>query len=1138
MGKVRHYLSALDESVYKDFEYDCSIGDALKGINIENESLCVVINGECPDDCDLSYIIRKDDLIEIRKLVHGHSSKSKSNLALIIQIVALVAVTVLSMGTATSIAILLASGIAAGALNARAAKLALKEAGTVSDQDIDVATNNFSANSASNENRPLKNLPLPMGSIFFAPDYNAVPYKSYTGGQFTPVTRNIDLYFYPGGDYDNGVLAPYSGWVTMPANYIASGFPQVELMFPPFTDISVLKTDVLGSTAAFRNIYCDVSGYKNPIVCYHSDPGDPLYGRYNSFALHVSIYADGGANINYFTMVALFNMFAALTYNMSYFIGSYSPYTGGIYGNQYLKFDVAGAYKKYFPGLNNDLTEYSGNPYTDTIPKLKDWLLYELNGGDYGTSFKDKSFAIRTAALFNTTSSVIKEAYEYATHVFNFGIGDLTISDRKLEKIPIESSTGAGYSVIDKDTFELPQVYATTFLNCYNRIKNISSKNLFNDNSPETPIPINDNNVYNFAQLEGPKGYGVCHFSIAGRLYAATPTGMATNSVKLEIQYKRSSQEDWESSNVIYYENNNTKKFTKTEAIMPISISNFPVHETLQIRIRKITRDSVNNNDDNVCELNIENIYFIDYGLFANTPQPLDYRPKQIEGLAIVANSEMSSQTSRYAAKTESKCWVYDFDTETWSWKLNRNPAFWLLYFAYGGFLNIPADGTYSYPYSPTKGWVNYPGHPDNTEHIFGVGLKNEELDLDKILEWAQFCEDRELYLDMVLKDDTSCADVLERIANIGRGSISYYNGTLSVVYEDETQVPTCLFGMGNIIAGSFNVDYTVSDQIGKVVANFTDRDSDWDTASVEAPVPYADDDNLKVIEVSLEGVTTKAQAQREANILAARQFYQKRSYSFKVDVEGLIAKRGDLVYLSHDSTQYGFSGRVKKFIIVAGSVIGIETTAVLSDDSINHVTIRFPDGTFVIYGCTVDGDNIKFTETFPIEKASQFIDTETDNALSDYRNSMPEDFIFICGAKETPGKIVRISEIKASENYEFTITAVDEDPAMWAYEYNDLYGDIDPESFDDSELVLKLINVNIMPMGKGLVKINWEGSEFIKVVNEFTGTPIEANGAYSFSGGEVILELIEGQKYTLNIEPFAIGTPYKAEHKRVVVWA
>src|SRR5690606_32684610 len=176
MGKVVFFRSPFDSSKISEKEFSGTIEEALIYWRIEKESLCVTINGKTPEECDLKYVIQENDLIEIRRLVHGGSSRRKGALGTALQVIGLIVVTLASGGTLTGAYwtyVGIGLGIAGGALQARAARMALKEAQNIDQQDIDVAANNFSVNSATNENRPLKTLPLPMGSIYFAPDYNA-----------------------------------------------------------------------------------------------------------------------------------------------------------------------------------------------------------------------------------------------------------------------------------------------------------------------------------------------------------------------------------------------------------------------------------------------------------------------------------------------------------------------------------------------------------------------------------------------------------------------------------------------------------------------------------------------------------------------------------------------------------------------------------------------------------------------------------------------------------------------------------------------------------------------------------------------------------------------------------------------------
>lgn len=1177
MAKVVYFVSPFDDLKRNEFESDKTIGEVLIELGIEKESLSVIINGECPPDCDLEYKLSELDTLEIRRIVNGEGSSSgKKDLAMVVQIAALVAVTILS-GGATSpwllTGILVASSLVSGALMQRAAQLAMGDNSGDGRTEADISTNSYSLNNITNEARPLSAVPLVMGSHRIAPDIIAQPKKDIiyntpfpnVTSEIPPIVQNN---YIPGIVSTNGPLAIDSSWIDMPANYIAPGFPYYAIKIAPYNwgvlpgtltpslssyIISQIKSEYLakGANPSVMNFfaYSIAGSVFAPLVIYETT--GPYAGRYNLFFFLARAYERpgkldylSGAISNLYTGTVGLESGAAGSWREGHFFISVGALLVPVYFNaaNSLLFDETG----YIPLARvGSLSVYwypstfLGSDNAAAIMGKISTYLNTLNNGVFNSSNKANSFAIERQLVTFGVTSVIEEGIDVSSQVFNYGIGDLTISERKIGAYDAEiAGLQSEYSKIKKTVgpkqWKIPNIGFPSFSVFPTDVKVEERKKLSNYDQNTNATDVLDQNTYNFIYFDGKYGHDIINFYITGHIYSTnTSTGFGTNSTILEVQWRATPSEAWVlagSFGVLSVQNNNTKKLS-----LKVNISNIgiPLNEKLQMRVRKITLDSSDNNNNKVCSLYIEKLcsyrsafgYYGDFSINA---------PENLEGLYISSLISESSQTNKYSALVDSKCWVYDFDLETWSWSYNRNPAFWFLFYARGGFLNLDSNPAYAFPYSPTDGWQNHAGHTDNSERIFGVGLTDSKIDLERILEWAEFCEDQELYMDLVLKDDTSCAEVLERISNIGRGSVTYYSGKLSVVWEDPEQIPTCLFGMGNIKAGSFAVTYKVSDPVRKVTVNYVNRET-WETEFVEALVPFSDPDNINFVEITLEGVTETEQAQREANILAARQYFQRRTYSWEVDIEGLIAKRGDLVYLSHDSTQYGFSGRIKKFIVEAGVVVGIETTSIL-DSEINFITVKEPNGDMSIYECHLENGNIYFDEYYPLEKASQFVDNVTDNLLSNYPNSIPEDFVFISGAKETPGKIVRISEISTTEDYGFKIVAIDEDPAMWAYEYDSI---IPSESFDDAELSLSVTNVEYKDLGGGLLKINWENvnGEMITIINEDTMVPIEASGSVTFTGGEVILELLPDTKYNLIIRPFSIGTAYKSTDKKVKVW-
>lgn len=1158
MGKIRHYRSSLNPSDFTDQELSGPISSILKKLKIEKESLCVTINGETPDDCDLNYFVKSDDVIEIRSIVHGEgSSAQKSSLATIVQLAALifVAASPAGWGALALAAVSVGGAIISGALNKRAMELALAEAGNLDKGDIDVSSNNYSLANSQNSARQLETMPIPMGSHRYSPDILSEAFRSFYGGDnaFGPGDRIVGT-FYPGVTSGNGAANSPTNWATMPAGFIGSvgpvgSFPPYDIKINPYhfgnPSTPITADENLAIITAIKDRYLDIgnptmNGYDvgetfAPIIIYHHSISDTLYQRYNSWYLYLRI-ARMAVNIATW---------------QSEMRDLYSG-DGSGYGLQWVAGTPFGSNKdaitvqsgKFYPS-----SIVSSDNGTQVATKLGAWLM-DINNNNV-SSAKTASYPTEVQNTVYQLTSVIQESIPYTSQAFNFGIGDLEISERMVGgNSANEGSISPSYpspehpiySPIDRSNWQIPDtgLDGGGWVNFVTNVFASESKSLSNPYYPDTPIGLSDDGQYNWTYYTGKPGLSKFSFTISGRVYSTnTSSGFGSNTTKVEMHYRRASQSVWlpVQDGILYISNENTKLISAQ-----IELTDFYADmedDYFQIRVRKMSLDSSDNiesgGNSKVADISITDVRFYRAWNYDSINDTFIRRaPMNIDGLFVSAASSDAAQTNKYSALVESKCWVYDFDAETWSWAHTRNPAFWFLFFARGGFLNLEADGSFTAPYSPTYGWVNYPGHPDSTEHIFGVGLTDDRIDIEKIIEWASFCEEKELNIDMVLYDDISCSDALERIANCGRGSVSYYGGILSVVIEDPEQIPNCLFGMGNILAGSFSVDYSVGDPVAKVIGRYTDRE-DWESKTVEADVPFADADNIKVIEITLEGITDTSRAQREVNILAARQFYQRRTYTWSVDFEGLLAKRGDLVYLSHDSTQYGFSGRIMRFILESGSVVAIETGSIIND-VIGYITIRSPNGTLNTYLCHIAGSRIVFDEPYDISE-SAYYESETEiNINSAYPFSNPEDFVFIAGAMDTPGKLVRISQISSGDDLSFSITAVDEDPAMWAYEYEDFEPS---ESFDDAEVVLSVKNVGVTLLNEGRVKLNWENDsgDFIQIINQDNGLPVQANGSYSFSGGEVILELVSGQKYTLELKPFSVGTPFESISEVVEVW-
>lgn len=739
----------------------------------------------------------------------------------------------------------------------------------------------------------------------------------------------------------------------------------------------------------------------------------------------------------------------------------------------------------------------------------------------------------------------------YSAQTFCYGIGDLDVYKRSIGAYEITEPNGeaVGYSYVNwphtyDDGEEIPLSTPAWALFLSNPgivympdVNPKAGSSFTNDKDNILIIPENDHAQNTWGYYEGQPGQKGFHFALTGNLYNFSGGAYGQLKTFVQVQMKASSETNWTGAGYFSY---NTSFMIgdspKTYYFTFYVYKDLAPGESLQIRIRKAQNDSVDNTSSKVARLSLTDVYF-----YSMEPNRFTARlALNIDGVYLTNMLSPDATTNNYVISVKAKCWV--FRDSDWHWEHTRNPAWWFLFFAHGGFFNTQSKKNKNFfPYSPTNYWQNYPGHKTNEEIMFGGGYKNEEIDIERIKEWASFCDDSNLYIDMVLKDDGSVAEVLEKIANVGRGSVTYELGKLSVVYEDKEQIPVTMFGMANIESGSFSTNYNSSDLPSKIICSFANRDNNFETETVECLVPFSDQTKLKVFSLTLNGVTEKQQAQRECNLLAARQYFQTRSYSWKTDQEGFSAKRGDLVLLSHDANQYGFSGRIIRFLFDENDkIIGFKSTAKIEE--VSWVMIRLPNSEMKKYKCYYQDEKIFFNDDFAIEDAPyQLKDKMRDsiNKKSRFKDSIAEDYIFIADIKETVGKIVRIAGVEALENNYFTYSAVDEDPGLWSFEFDSNDPSSAVSAKDSSTTTIEITNASAIDNNDGNIDLIWECNDecLFMLIDVIKNKPIEIKGRFTIAEKKVSLSLPRNVNTIIRIVPISIYSKINTLTKELTIW-
>ena len=713
---------------------------------------------------------------------------------------------------------------------------------------------------------------------------------------------------------------------------------------------------------------------------------------------------------------------------------------------------------------------------------------------------------------------------ERVHHFFHYGIGDVDVTDKRIGNTELSNYEFEDNNFLLKQPTEWSFAPTLSIGNFYSSVSIVEGAQLYNNDdfsgiTGTSTLELNDSN--NWIYRETPQNTREVWINMQGRSFASDTTngGYERFFTEFEIQYRRDTDTifSWLEGNLIL----GGDSPTLIRETLKYSFSDIP--GKFIFRIRKKTKDPTDN--ETVSEFNLESLTFFELTDYKFISENREY-------IKLLSSTQNNGQTQRFNALVEARCQVKV--GQNYVWTKTRNPAWWFLYFARGGFINPSANGALPPPFSPTVGWVNSADHPDNQERIFGAGFLDSQIDFEAIEDWAEFCENNNLFLDLVLESDSSSAEILEKIANIGRASVTFYQGSLSVTVEDPLDTPKGMYGMSNIITGSFTVDYITNDVPDKIIGYYSDRNADWETRQVEAQIPGSTDD-LKISEISLEGVTEQQQAQREVNILAGRQLYQRRRYGWKASSDGILVQRGNLVYLSHDLTQYDFSGRVAEFEIIDKVVTRIRLP-IRVDADISNAMIRLPNNEMKSYEVLVEDQKwLRFVTEFDLEDAPDSFKSDRDsNIFSRFGDTVPEDYLFFCGAQSSLGKIVRIDSIKEDSNGLYDIAAIEEEPALYSYEFDQTILEIEPQT----KLRAVVEQVSYKDLGGGVVELWFQtnGAYAVQIVNEATSLPIISNSGATIFGSKVKLNLIENSTYNLVVEPVLIGSPYEKISKKIKV--
>lgn len=385
-------------------------------------------------------------------------------------------------------------------------------------------------------------------------------------------------------------------------------------------------------------------------------------------------------------------------------------------------------------------------------------------------------------------------------------------------------------------------------------------------------------------------------------------------------------------------------------------------------------------------------------------PDTADYTGQKRVALRIKASGQLQGVLDQFNAIATGQVPVWT--GAAWVTQATSNPAWWYLWFARGKTIG--------------------------GKRVFGGLLADARLDIEALKAWGAWCDTKGLTFNYVFDQAQNCKEMLAIIARCGRGAPTWASGKLGVIYDEANLPAVAVFGMGNIKRNSFKVQYLSGPVADEIVVQFINPDLGWQPDTVRVTVPGVASPT-KPVTVQLLGCANKIMAGKEANLMAAAQVYRKRQISWECDFEGMVAQRGDVVVLSHDLTQWGYSGRC---LAGDGTTLTLDRQVPFTPSVNHYVGVVFPNGYYQIFGVAYNAgqhDIITLTDAWPtVDDLGNTLYTPSSDP-----NHPPYDYKFVFEPLATPGKKGKITAVQPLSEYYVRLTATDEDPNYYAAETN-----------------------------------------------------------------------------------------------------
>ena len=362
-----------------------------------------------------------------------------------------------------------------------------------------------------------------------------------------------------------------------------------------------------------------------------------------------------------------------------------------------------------------------------------------------------------------------------------------------------------------------------------------------------------------------------------------------------------------------------------------------------------------------------------------------------VEVIAKASNNLNDAAGSRFNMVVTRKLRTYDINTGTWSNPVaTRNPVW--------SFCDLITSR-------------NGANRPDSYLHLESLCALADELDAEG------------LTFDWVFDQRTSVWEAAKTIARSVRGVPVVLGNRLTIVREKKATVPTALYGMENIVKGSFRWEVKLQGDDGSdgVEVEYVDG-STFETKSVYCLLP--EDSGNAPDKLKLAGITDRTRAFREGMFARSVEKYANQQIRFKTGAEGHLPVFGDIIAINHDVPTWGDSAMV---VGIAGTTVTLDKDVALTEGEDNQIFIRSATGEPVGPYSVTRGAEPGELELNGAPNLDGLITT-----------AVGEGLMALVGVAEEWGALARVTDIKPTDEEQVEITAVVYDERVFTYDTAD----------------------------------------------------------------------------------------------------